>query len=142
MLKFQKQPSRGVLSKRSSENMQQIYRRTTMPKCDFNKVRHGCSHVNLLHIFRAPFSWNTSWWLLHILHIIDNKGGLMVFVKSHIPSRRLNDFKIPSNIQIIPFQIKLRKRKISCINSQRSVPEKQIFYLVFDKSIRILLNLA
>ena len=28
----------------------------------------------------------------------------MVFVKSYIPSRRLNDFKIPSNIQIIPFE--------------------------------------
>ena len=30
-----------------------------MPKCDFGKVieialRHGCSPVNLLHIFRAP----------------------------------------------------------------------------------------
>ena len=35
---LQKQPSRGVLSKRCSENMQQIYRRTPMPKCDFNKV--------------------------------------------------------------------------------------------------------
>ena len=34
----QKQPSRGVPRKRCSENMQQIYRRTTMPKCDFNKV--------------------------------------------------------------------------------------------------------
>ena len=34
----QKQPSRGVLSKRCSENMQQIYRRTPMLKCDFNKV--------------------------------------------------------------------------------------------------------
>ena len=34
----QKQPSRGVLRKRCSENMQQIYRRTPMPKCDFNKV--------------------------------------------------------------------------------------------------------
>ena len=34
---IQKQPSRGVLSKRCSENMQQIYRRTPMPKCDFNK---------------------------------------------------------------------------------------------------------
>ena len=30
--------SRGVLRKRCSENMQQIYRRTPMPKCDFNKV--------------------------------------------------------------------------------------------------------
>ena len=28
----------GVLKKRCSENMQQIYRRTPMPKCDFNKV--------------------------------------------------------------------------------------------------------
>ena len=33
----QKQPSRGVLRKRCSENMQQIYRRIPMPKCDFNK---------------------------------------------------------------------------------------------------------
>ena len=29
---FQKQPSRGVLKKRCSENMQQIYRRTPMRK--------------------------------------------------------------------------------------------------------------
>ena len=35
--KFQKQPSRGVLNKSCSENMQQIYRRTPMLKCDFNK---------------------------------------------------------------------------------------------------------
>ena len=44
-----------------------------MPKCDFNKVssniikialRHGCSPVNLLHTFRAPFPRNTSGWLL------------------------------------------------------------------------------
>ena len=35
---FQKQPPRGVLIKRCSENMQQIYRRTLMLKYDFNKV--------------------------------------------------------------------------------------------------------
>ena len=33
----QKHPSRGVLSKMCSENMQQSYKRITMPKCDFNK---------------------------------------------------------------------------------------------------------
>ena len=38
ILKVQKQPLRRVLKKRCSENMQQSYRRTTMPKCDFNKV--------------------------------------------------------------------------------------------------------
>ena len=35
---FQKQPPRGVPRKRCSENIQEIYRRTPMPKCDFNKV--------------------------------------------------------------------------------------------------------
>ena len=34
----QKQPSKGILRKRCSENIQKIYRRTPMPKCDFNKV--------------------------------------------------------------------------------------------------------
>ena len=34
----QMQPSRGVLRKRCSQNMHQIYKRTLMPKCDFNKV--------------------------------------------------------------------------------------------------------
>ena len=33
-----KQPTRGVPKKRCPENMQQIYRRTPIPKCDFNKV--------------------------------------------------------------------------------------------------------
>ena len=36
--KMQKQPPRGVPRKKCSENMLQIYRRTPMPKCDFNKV--------------------------------------------------------------------------------------------------------
>ena len=38
----QKQPSRGVLKKSCSENMQQIHRRTIIPKCDFNKVAIAC----------------------------------------------------------------------------------------------------
>ena len=35
----QKQLPRGVLRKKCSENMQQIYRSTPMPKCDFNEVK-------------------------------------------------------------------------------------------------------
>ena len=69
----QKQPPSSVPGKRCSENMQQIYRRTPIPKCDFNKLQrnfieiallHGCSPVILLHIFRKPFPKNTSGWLL------------------------------------------------------------------------------
>ena len=37
----QKQPSSGALRKVCSENMQQIYRRKPMPKCNFNKVVKG-----------------------------------------------------------------------------------------------------
>ena len=34
--------------------------------CNFIEItlRHGCSPVNLLHIFRTPFPRNTSGWLL------------------------------------------------------------------------------
>ena len=45
---MQKQPSGGVLRKRCSENMQQIYRRIPMSKCDFNKVALLCKLVSVL----------------------------------------------------------------------------------------------
>ena len=75
--KFQEQPSRDVLMKRYSENMQQIYRRTSIPKCNFNKVaikialRHGCSPVNVLHIFGTLFTKNISKKLLLILQAVE-----------------------------------------------------------------------
>ena len=56
---IKKQPSIDDFIKRCSPNIQQIYRRTPMSKFDFN-IEHGCSSVNILHIFRTPFSKNTS----------------------------------------------------------------------------------
>ena len=44
---LQKQLSRGVLMKRSSENMQQTYRRRSMPMCDFTKVETTNSFTTL-----------------------------------------------------------------------------------------------
>ena len=86
----QKQPPGCVLRKRCSENMQQIYRRTTKSKIDFNwnfieiTLRLGCSPVNLLHIFRTPFPKNTSGWLLldkdvNDCHIIKKKRVASLF---------------------------------------------------------------
>ena len=63
------QPSRGVLKKRCSKNMQQN-RRTPMLKCDFNKfaLQYICDiyviAINQLYIFRATPSKNTSGRLL------------------------------------------------------------------------------
>ena len=64
----QKQPSRGVLGKRCSENMQQIYRRTPMPKYDFNKLAKQTSawvlSCKFAAYFQRPFPRSTSRWLL------------------------------------------------------------------------------
>ena len=86
---IEKQLFRGVLRKRCSENMQQIYKRTSMPKWDFNKIafqfieialRHGCSLVNLLHIFRRLFQKNTfGWLLLSIWKFVKRFGTLRIY---------------------------------------------------------------
>ena len=38
-------------------------------------------------------------------------GGLMVFIKSHIPSKLLSDFCLPQDFQAIHFEISLKNRK-------------------------------
>ena len=53
----------------------------------------------------------------------------MVFVKSHIPSRRFNDFKIPSNIQIIPFEINLRKEKWLVASIYNAPSQKNKYFI-------------
>ena len=52
----QKQPSRGVLRKRCSENMQQIYRRTPMSKCEFNKLHFGMGVLLYIKFAACIFS--------------------------------------------------------------------------------------
>ena len=68
-----KRPSRCVLRERCSENMQQIYRRTPMLKCDFDEVTWQISwnhtsawvfYCKFAAYFRTPFPRNTSGWLL------------------------------------------------------------------------------
>ena len=81
---YQKQPSRAVLRKRCSENMQQIYRRTLMSKC--RSAKHWCSPINLLHIFTIPFSKNMFEGLL--LSLPDGKEkGIKVDILVGIQSR-------------------------------------------------------
>ena len=53
---IRKQLSRGVLRKRYSENMQQIYRRTPTSKCEFNKLHFGMG-VLLYIKFAACMFW-------------------------------------------------------------------------------------
>ena len=70
-----------------------------------------------------------SYHLPYRLYITDKKGGLMVFVKSRIPSRRLNDFKIPSNVQITPFEINLRKEKHLVASIYKALSQENRYFL-------------
>ena len=60
---IKKQPSRGVPRKRCFENIQHVYRRARMPKCDFNKVANN-NNNNFVRIFRKLFYKNTNEGLL------------------------------------------------------------------------------
>ena len=65
-------PEAAVLKKSRSEYMQKIYRRKPL-LCNFIEITlwHGCSPVNLLHIFRAVFLKNFSRRLLLTIIISD-----------------------------------------------------------------------
>ena len=72
IFKIQKQPPGGVPRKKCSENMQQIYRGTTMPKCDFNKSHFGMDVLLQIccifseHLFlRTPLD-GCFWYFLNI----------------------------------------------------------------------------
>ena len=85
MLDPQKQLSRVILRNIYSENMKQITGEQIA-------LRHGCSPVNLLRIFRKPFLKNTSGKLLQdpdIEIIVTGRllsGELLMFVKISLAS--------------------------------------------------------
>ena len=88
-------------------------------------VQRKRNQMNLFSIISSYISVIIS---LCMLDITDNKGDLMVFVRSHIPSR-LNHFKIPSNMQIIPFEINLRKEKQLVASIYNAPSQKNKYFL-------------
>ena len=65
--------TKGVLKIRRKFTGERPCRSTILIKllCNFIEItlRHGCSPVNLLHIFRTPFPRNSSGWLLLVLQL-------------------------------------------------------------------------
>ena len=64
-----------------------MFRKIVKLLCNFIKIkfRHGCSPVNLLHIFRAPFPKNHSGWLLLLVLLKIVSHLLMLKVRSSLP---------------------------------------------------------
>ena len=91
---------------------------------DLNKIVDG--NINILCITETKLDESFPQF---ILHITDKKDGLMVFVNSHIPSRRLSDVKIPSNTQIIPFEINIRKEKWLVASIYKAPSQENKYFL-------------
>ena len=92
------QSSRGVHRIRCSVNIQQIYRKTSIPKCVSTKLqskfiritfRHGCSPENLLYLTWAHFPKNGSGGLLLILGAY---GSLGYASKNRFPLSALSKY--------------------------------------------------
>ena len=48
------------------------------------------------------------------------RGELLVYIKSPLPSKMLTKFKLPNNIQVIPFVLNLRKDKWLFVSTYKS----------------------
>ena len=88
-----------------------------------NKFENLCdivgSNVDVLSIAEAKLdsSFPNAQFLLpafqELLRLAINhrSGGLIVYIKASLPSKILSKFKLPINIQIIPFEINLTKER-------------------------------
>ena len=63
------------------------------------------------------------------LYITNKNGGLLVYIKSSIPSRKLSCDDICNSIQAIPFEINLRKEKWLVISIYRPPSQDSVFFL-------------
>ena len=70
---------------------------------------------------------NFLWKVIKKPYMLDKSkysGGIMVFVKSHIPSKLLSDFCLSQDFQAIPFEISLKNRRwlvVSLYNPDRTL---------------------
>ena len=80
----------------------------------------------LLDKFKKPYRLDKS----------KTSGGLLVYVLQDIPSKLLNNFNIPKDLQIIPFEITLKKRKWLIISVYN--PDKSLSTIFLDGLSRLL----
>ena len=63
------------------------------------------------------------------LDINHRSGGLLVYIKASLLSKILTKFKLPINIQIIPFEINLRKEKLLFVSIYKPASQSNQYFL-------------
>ena len=99
---IRKQLSRGVLKIYSEFKGEHPYQSESLIKLQSNFIetalRHGCSLVNLLHIFRTPLLKNTSGWLL--LYILRKALDLDDLLENDIFKTEFKSWNCSKKLQI------------------------------------------
>ena len=76
----------------------------------------------------AQFSW-PGYHKPYRLDISHRRRGLLVYIKPHLLSRRLRNYTTPKHIQIIPFELNLRKEKWMFICIYRIPAQNKQYFL-------------
>ena len=70
------------------------------------------------------------------LDVTNKSGGLLVYIKSSIPSRKLSCGDVYNSIQTIPFEINLRKEKWLMISIYHlPLPDRVFFQRFLSKAV-------
>ena len=67
------------------------------------------------------------------MDVSSRRGGLLNYVKSSLPSKLLTKFKLPNNIQIIPFELNLRKGKWLFVCIYKPLQNNQYFVSILSE---------
>ena len=104
-----------------------------------NKFRSLCSlissNVDILSIAetKLDYSFPNAQFLIPNFHqqfrlnISRNSRGLLVFVRSSIPARMLSNYRLPPDLQAIPFETNLRKKILIYKCLQTTITQNQYF---------------
>ena len=63
------------------------------------------------------------------LDITSKRGVMLIYMKSSFPSRIMSNFKLPKNIQVIPFELNLRKEKWLFVSAYKQPLQSNSYFL-------------
>ena len=63
------------------------------------------------------------------LEIISKCSGMLVSIKSLLPSRIMSNFKLPENIQVRPFELNLRKEEWLFVSIYKPLLQSNNYFL-------------
>ena len=63
------------------------------------------------------------------LDISSKRGGMLVYIRFSLPSKIMPNFKLPENIQVIPFELNLRKKKRLVVSIYKPPLQSNSYFL-------------